>query len=73
MQLAMNGRDVYLRHTGTDGKVHVSQHRTWDAELFVAAQQRAAEKLNAEAIAKGEPSKARVDQITDDQFKKERK
>lgn len=56
-------RDVYARHTGKDGKSYVSQHRVWNAERFFTA--RANE-------AKQEGGKARCEQITEEQFNKER-
>lgn len=33
-------RDAYIRTTRPDGKSTVTQHRVWDAERFLAAQQR---------------------------------
>ncbi|NMG70339.1 hypothetical protein [Parazoarcus communis] len=35
-------RDAYIRTTRSDGKSTVTQHRVWDAERFLAAQQREA-------------------------------
>lgn len=35
-------RDAYIRTTRPDGKSTVTQHRVWDAERFLAAQQREA-------------------------------
>jgi len=65
------GRDVFLRHTDVNGKASVQCHRTWDAERFIASQQAAAAKVNAEQK-DGQPRRARVEQITEDQFRNER-
>lgn len=35
-------RDAYIRTARPDGKSTVTQHRVWDAERFLAAQQREA-------------------------------
>lgn len=35
-------RDAYIRTTRHDGRSTVTQHRVWDAERFLAAQQREA-------------------------------
>lgn len=67
----MNTRDIYLRHTATDGKSYVAEHRVWDAERFITAQQRAAADVNAKQKT-DQPGKARVDQITKEQYRKER-
>jgi hypothetical protein len=71
MALELMGRDLWLRHTDTNGKSHVVQHRVWDGDRFVEAQKKAAEKVN-EQQKDDEPKKARVDQITEDQYLKER-
>lgn len=71
MPLEHIGRDLYLRHTSADGKSHVMQHRVWDADLFIASQEQAVGKVNADQ--KGDaPRKAAVQQITKDQYLKER-
>ncbi len=67
----MTCRDIWLRHTSTDGKSHVQCHRVWDAERFVASQQQAAQNLNDKVEGDG-PRKASVQQITEEQFNKER-
>lgn len=74
MPLEHVGRDVYLRHTSTDGKTHVMQHRCWDVDRFIASQQEAARKVNADAAANDppKPAKAKVEQITQEQYRKER-
>jgi hypothetical protein len=63
MALEHVGRDIYLRHTDKNGKSYVQQHRVWDAGRFVAAQL---------AAAVNEGGKAFVQQITEDQYRKER-
>lgn len=57
-------RDIYVRHTAKDGKSFVAQHRVWDAPRFLASR-------SAEAAKEG--GLARCDQITPDQYLKERK
>ena len=56
--------DIYVRHTDKDGKSYVSEHRVWDADLFMATHQTEAQK---------EGGKASAVQITKEQFTKERK
>ncbi|WP_406626140.1 hypothetical protein [Acidovorax sp. SDU_ACID1] len=56
-------RDVYARHTSKEGNSYVARHRVWSAGRFFAA--RAAEAAK-------EGGKARCDQITEDQYLKER-
>lgn len=56
-------RDVFARHTGKDGKSYVAMHRVWSADRFFAA--RAAEAAK-------EGGKTRCEQITQEQFTKER-
>lgn len=52
-------RDLYLRHTDTQGRSTVTLHRVWDADRFLAA--RVAEAAKANADVKGdEPRKAAV-------------
>lgn len=72
MTLEMMGHDVYMRHTGADGKSYVALHRCWDVQRFLAEQQRAAADVNAKET---DPAKrkAKAEQITDDQYRKERK
>jgi hypothetical protein len=41
------GRDLYLRHTDTNGRSNVQLHRVWDVERFLAARQSDAQRLNA--------------------------
>jgi hypothetical protein len=64
-------REVYLRHTSTDGQRHVVQHRVWDADRFIASQARAAQALN-DAV-KGDGKRlAKAEQITREQYLSER-
>lgn len=72
MTLEMMGHDVYMRHTGPDGKSYVQQHRCWDTALFVTSAEKAAHDVNAK---EKDPAKrnAKAEQITDDQYRKERK
>ena len=56
-------RDVYARHTDKSGSSYVQTHRVWDAEKFF-------ETRAAEAAKEG--GKARCEQITQEQFRKER-
>jgi hypothetical protein len=60
-------REVYIRHTATDGSSHVREHRVWDAELFVTSQQEAAQKLNDDVNGDGKRL-AKAEQITRDQY-----
>lgn len=48
MEVEMRAQDLYLRHTAGNGKSHVVEHRVWDAERFLNAQQAACNKLNAQ-------------------------
>ena len=73
MQATLSGRDIYLRHTATDGKSYVQEHRVWDAERFVEAQDYAVSKANAEARAEKKKAMANVEQITREQYLAERK
>lgn len=59
-----HGRDIYLRHTDKNGKSYVQEHRVWDADRFVASQVGAAVKEGGKAFAQ---------QITREQYLKERK
>jgi hypothetical protein len=64
-------REVYVRHTSTDGKSHVVEHRVWDAKLFIASQVAIADKLNAGVEGDGKRL-AKAEQITRDQYMSER-
>ena len=64
-------RDFWLRHTDTEGKSYVREHRVWDGERFLACQQAEARNLN-ESQKPGKPRLALVENITEEQFRKER-
>jgi hypothetical protein len=72
MQVELITRDVYLRHTAGDGSSTVREHRVWDAERFIAAQQAEAAKLASAAREKQEPAGFAVEQITQEQYRNER-
>ncbi|MBT2326068.1 hypothetical protein J7E62_27445 [Variovorax paradoxus] len=61
-------RDIYMRHTATDGASYVAEHRVWDADRFIAAHKKAAADVNAKQEA-GKPRKAGVEQITEEQYR----
>ena len=71
MELALIGRDIYVRHTSVEGKSHVMQHRVWDADRFLTQQQAAVDKVNADQKPDA-PRLAAVQQITQEQYLKER-
>ncbi len=50
MESKIAGRDVYMRHTGGDGKTYVAFHRVWNADLFVTARQAEASQLALKEI-----------------------
>lgn len=63
MSTKFNPRDIFVRHTGKEGNSFVQQHRVWDADRFLNARQ-------ADAIKAG--GKAKAEQITQEQFAKEK-
>lgn len=65
-------RDLYLRHTTPDGKSYVIEHRVWDADLFLAAQQQAARRVN-EQQPPGAKRLARVDMVDRATYQAERR
>lgn len=71
MTVEITTRDIWMRHTNVDGKSYVAEHRVWDADRFVASQQRAAANLNADQKP-GRPRLAKAEQITEEQYLKER-
>jgi hypothetical protein len=71
MALELMGRDIWLRHTGQDGKSYTNHHRVWDAALFLEAQQKAVREVNEKQDA-GQPRRAKVEQITEEQYRKEK-
>jgi hypothetical protein len=54
-------RDLFLRRHDKEGKSYVSEHRVWDPERFVASESAAAKKEGGH-----------VEQITKEQYRKER-
>lgn len=70
MELQVIGRDIYVRHTGVDGKSRAEYHRTWDADTLLKSLQAAVDKVNRD---KGAGSRAAIQQITKEQYLKERK
>lgn len=72
MPLELMGRDVWLKHTGNDGKSYVQQHRVWDADRFIESQQKAVRDVNAKQDG-GKPGLAKVEPITEEQYLKEKK
>lgn len=44
MELAMMGRDVWIKTTPKDGTPVTSYHRVWDIGLFMAAREKDAAK-----------------------------
>ena len=75
MTITNAGRSIFMRHTDTKGGSYVQQHRVWDAERFVFAQQTAAARLNVGAVDQdpGASALAKAEQITEDQYHNERK
>ena len=62
-ETGLSARDVYARHTNKEGKSYVARHRVWNADRFFAARADEATK---------EGGKAKCEQITEQQFNKER-
>lgn len=67
----MEARDLYLRHTDTNGKSTNQMHRVWDADKFLASQQDEATKQNTK-VKEGAPRLAKVEQITRETYRDER-
>jgi hypothetical protein len=64
-------RDIYIRHTDTNGNAAVRCHRVWDAKRFIDSQQREAAASNHGAD-EGAKRLAKAEQITEEQYRKER-
>lgn len=73
MSIELICRDVFLRHTGGDGNSYVQQHRCWDAEHFVAIRVGEAVDAAEKARREGQPAKHKVEVISEEQYRKERK
>lgn len=71
MTVEMTTRDIWMRHTGVDSKSYVAEHRVWDADRFVASQQKAAADINSQQKP-GKPRLAKAEQITEEQYRKEK-
>lgn len=56
-------RDIYLKHTDKEGNVAVRCHRVWNGDLLIAT-------LLGAAVKEG--GKAFVQQLTEEQYRKER-
>lgn len=70
----MNARTIYMRHTSAEGNSYVNEHRVWDANKFIASTKKAADAVNADHAKKngGAAGKAKAEQITEEQYAKER-
>lgn len=64
-------RDIFMRHTGGDGKSYVQCHRVWDADKFVATRVGYALNEAMKAKDRGEAHAQRAEQITEDVYRKE--
>ncbi len=66
----MEVRDIYIKHTPANGKPPViTEHRVWDADLFVKSQQE-----QARAGAKKDPALAEtVAVVTEQDYKAQKK
>lgn len=65
-------RDIFIRHTDTDGGTAVRCHRVWDAERFLAAQKAEAADNNGRVEGDGKRL-AKAEQITEDHYRQERR
>jgi hypothetical protein len=72
MSASMSTREVYARHTATNGKSYVQAHIVWDADRFFSARATEASYLNADQKA-GAPRLAKCEQITQETYQVERK
>lgn len=63
--------DVYLRCTDAQGCIHHSEHRCWDAEIFLASRAAEAGKENTKYfLDTGVTGRAKIEQLTVEQFKR---
>lgn len=67
MNAVTHGFDLYVRSTDVNGKATVREHRAWDKDRLLASLQTAAAKENAKQK-DGEPRRAKVEQITREQY-----
>lgn len=63
---------VHLRHTGSDGRKYVQEHTAWDRGLFLASQQDYIDRANEDVIKKGGIGLAKVEVITEVEYREER-
>ncbi len=67
-------RDIYVRRTEINGTTtSVSCHRVWDAKRFIEMLQGEANDVNRCAAVRGTVLHAKYEQITEDQYRKERR
>jgi len=66
-----NGLDIYLRHTSVTGNSYVHAHRVWNKKIFLATRKSECDDLNAKQKV-NEPKLAKVEQITELQYQRER-
>jgi hypothetical protein len=62
-------REIYMLGTSTDGAKTYSEHRVWNADLFITTRQVEARNANADAKARNKPAKASAEQITLAQYR----
>lgn len=67
----LQGFDIYIRHTDAAGRAVVREHRVWHKEAFLAARQGEA-KMENEKAPKDSPRLAAAEQITREQYLRER-
>lgn len=71
MPAELAGFDLFMRHTDVNGKTTVQMHRTWDKARSIASREDDAARENSKQKP-DEPRLAKVEQITEDQYQKER-
>ena len=65
-------RDVFARHTGTDGTSHVSSHRVMEPiSVFIEARERDARQANSK-VEGDAPRLAKFEQITEEEYNRHR-
>lgn len=68
---------IWYRMTDADGKVTLAQALVWSsddskgARKFIEARQAECDGANTDALRRNKPAKASVQQITEEQFRKE--
>ena len=71
MRDLMITRDVYMRSTLRNGRTTVNHHRLWDAHLFIVA--KAEEAKRNQHHGDELTDVVRVELITEDQYRRERR